>query len=761
MLTLNANGTFSYTHDGSENFSDSFTYEVSDAVGNTDTATVTITITPVNDNTPVADNESFTVVEGGTATEADLDIGTSLLDGDTDIDLPNDTLTVNTTPVVGPSFGVLTLNANGTFSYTHDGSENFSDSFTYQVSDAVGNTDTATVTITITPVNDNTPVADAESFTVVEGGTATEADLDIGTSLLDGDTDIDLPNDTLTVNTTPIVGPSFGLLTLNANGTFSYTHDGSENFSDSFTYEVSDAVGNTDNATVNITITPVNDEEVLTVNNLLTLNEGATATIDDTLLQTNDVDNTPAQLVYTITGAPASGTVRLSGVATSSFTQADIDAGLVTYRHDGGEMTGDSFDFTVDDGAGTTSSGAFNISVTAVNDAPVANADSFSVDNDSTLVVNSPGVLANDVDVDGDPLTVTLVTAPTNGSLTMAADGSFTYTPSASFSGTDTFVYTVSDGVTSSGPSTVSILVNATLAPPPPIIEETVITGSTDDSPNEDERDDATLILIPPDTPTNGDNDAPGRAGPPVRNRRAVNFPVPFEPILIASNPVEEAVFAGFLFRPVRYEQNVANVVTGNSADGPSPASFIFEAGLLWNQLDSLADDLQNHEYFFELVAGTSIVATGAMSAGAVLWAARTSYFLTMLSTSLPAWAIVDPIPVLDAEALKRRAEKRGIRRSDKSLADIVDDREVSVTLQPLDQNLRPQGSALEAATRDISDGGIGLLCRQPIDSPYMRLQFTTPQGKDMDVIARVAHCTSDGQYHHIGTQIVAEGNQA
>ena len=128
---------------------------------------MTITITPVNDNTPVADTESFTVLEGGTATETDLDVGTiSLLDGDTDIDLPNDTLTVKS-PQPGRRSQLrhcLTLNANGTFSYTHDGSENFTDSFTYEVSDAVGNTDTATVTITITPVNDNTPVADTESF---------------------------------------------------------------------------------------------------------------------------------------------------------------------------------------------------------------------------------------------------------------------------------------------------------------------------------------------------------------------------------------------------------------------------------------------------------------------------------------------------------------------------------------------------------------------------------------------------------------------
>ena len=177
-----------------------------DGPGGAQTATgvVHITVNSVNDD-PVADNESFTVVEGGTATEADLDAGASLLDGDTDADLPGDTLTVNTTPVVDVSHGTLTLNANGTFSYVHDGTENFTDSFTYEVSDGAGGTDTATVTITITPQSDNDPVADNESFTVVEGGTATEADLDAGTSLLDGDTDADLPGDTLTVNTTPVV----------------------------------------------------------------------------------------------------------------------------------------------------------------------------------------------------------------------------------------------------------------------------------------------------------------------------------------------------------------------------------------------------------------------------------------------------------------------------------------------------------------------------------------------------------------------------
>ena len=251
-------GDLVYVHNDSETTTDSFDFTVDDGEGTTTSDTFSIIITPVNDNAPVADSESFTVDEGGTATEADLDAGANLLDGDTDIDLPGDTLTVNTTPVVAPANGTLILFADGTFRYEHDGSENFTDSFTYEVSDGI-NTDTAVVTITITPVNDNAPVADSESFTVDEGGTATEADLDAGTSLLDGDTDIDLPGDTLTVNTTPVVGPANGTLILNADGTFRYEHDGSENFTDSFTYEVSDGV-NTDTAVVSITINAVADE---------------------------------------------------------------------------------------------------------------------------------------------------------------------------------------------------------------------------------------------------------------------------------------------------------------------------------------------------------------------------------------------------------------------------------------------------------------------------------------------------------------------
>ncbi|MFN2158132.1 MAG: Ig-like domain-containing protein, partial [Anaerolineae bacterium] len=178
-------------------------------------------------------NDSAIVAEGGIVTTVD-DGQTTVLYNDAPI---GGSLIVSTTLTVGPSYGLLTLNSDGTFSYAHDGTENFSDSFDYWACDATAPTDcaSATVSITVTPVND-APTANDDSATVAEGGAVSTVD---GTyaSVLHDDTD---PDSTLTVNTTPVSGPSHGTLILNADGTFSYTHDGSENFSDSFVYQACD-----------------------------------------------------------------------------------------------------------------------------------------------------------------------------------------------------------------------------------------------------------------------------------------------------------------------------------------------------------------------------------------------------------------------------------------------------------------------------------------------------------------------------------------
>ena len=86
------------------------------------------------------------------------------------------------------------------------------------------------------------------------------------------------------------------------------------------------------------------------------------------------------------------------------------------------------------------------ITVTATNDAPAAVADAHTTAEDTVLTVPAPGVLGNDSDPDGDPLTAVLVTGPSHGTLTLNANGSFSYTPAADFTGSDSFTYRASDG---------------------------------------------------------------------------------------------------------------------------------------------------------------------------------------------------------------------------------------------------------------------------------------------------------------------------
>lgn len=90
------------------------------------------------------------------------------------------------------------------------------------------------------------------------------------------------------------------------------------------------------------------------------------------------------------------------------------------------------------------------------NHAPVGTDDSYTVDEDDTLILN---VLSNDSDADGNPLSIASNTNPAHGSLTLNGDGTFTYTPNANYNGSDSFTYTVTDGIATSGPVTVNITV--------------------------------------------------------------------------------------------------------------------------------------------------------------------------------------------------------------------------------------------------------------------------------------------------------------
>lgn len=134
--------------------------------------------------------------------------------------------------------------------------------------------------------------------------------------------------------------------------------------------------------------------------------------------------------------------------------------GRFTYTPRANFYGSDSFTYRASDGQVTSASATVTIAVNSVNDAPVASADSYGTAPGLPLAVAAPGILGNDSDVDGDSLTASLETGPANGSLTLNADGSFTYVPSAGFAGTDSFTYRANDGTVESSATTVSINVD-------------------------------------------------------------------------------------------------------------------------------------------------------------------------------------------------------------------------------------------------------------------------------------------------------------
>ncbi len=393
---------------------------------------------PVN-AIPVAVADAFTVGNGATLTI----VAPGVLTNDSDAD--DNPLFAEL--VDGPvSASAFTLGADGSFNYTHDDSGPGQDSFTYFAKDGLVGSPPVTVTIDI--IN-NRPVAAADSANVAEGGTLNAP------SVLGNDTDAD--NDTLTA--TLIDPPVNGTLTLNSDGTYTYVHDGSETATDEFDYVANDGFEDSLPATVTLTIIPVDDPPVAN-DDSLTVDEGGSASVLDSganSVTDNDFDAEGAALTAAIADPPANGQLFLSG------------DGTFTYTHDGSETDGDSFTYTVSDGASTSAPALVTITVNPVNDPAVANADSLTVDEGGTQTLLDSGnasVLSNDTDAENDPLTAAVVSAPQNGQLTLNPDGTFSYAHDGSHIATDTFTYVANDGMVDSTPATVDIAV--TLANDPP-----------------------------------------------------------------------------------------------------------------------------------------------------------------------------------------------------------------------------------------------------------------------------------------------------
>ena len=498
-----------YTPALNYNGADSFSFKANDGNADSNTATVNLTINPVNDPPVLNVPPTQTVNEGAllsfTLNATDVDTGQTL------------TFSAANVPT-GASFNAATRTFSWTPTFAQAG--DYTVSFTVTDNGTPPLSDTKSVLIRVMNVN-RAPTANAQTV-VTDEDTAKQFTL----------TGSDPDGDALTFSL--VTQPTKGALTGTAPN-LTYTPQANVNGADSFTFKVSDGVSESAAATVSITINPVNDKPVITVPGAQTVAEGQLLTftisasdIDAGQTLTLSATNVPQGATFT----PATGVFAWtpnftqSGSYTVTFTVADngnpqlTDSKTVTITvtdtqrvpvangqqvmtdedvalpivltgsdpdNDpltfvivtppaNGTLTGtapnvtytprvnyngtDSFTFKVNDGKNDSSAATVSITVKPVNDAPVATPQSVQVVEDTPKQITLGGT-----DVDGDTLSFMVVTQPANGTLTGTAPN-LTYTPKLDYNGPDTFTFKVNDGKVDSAPATVSITVGAVNDPP-------------------------------------------------------------------------------------------------------------------------------------------------------------------------------------------------------------------------------------------------------------------------------------------------------
>ncbi|MBW8183305.1 Ig-like domain-containing protein [Shewanella nanhaiensis] len=428
-----------YTPNSDYNGADTFSFKVNDGFTDSNTATISINVSPVND-TPSANNQSIPVVE---------DIPTSITLTATDIDLDSLSYSLLTSPANGSLSGTLP-----NLTYTPAANYVGGDSFTFIANDGNLISNTASITITVSAVND-APTSNNQSITVTEDApkaiTLTASDVEA---------------DSLTFSLAS--SPSKGVLT----GTLpnlTYTPNLDETGADSFTFAVNDGTLDSNTATVSINIDAINDAPI-SDNQSVTVTEDTPKAIT---LTASDVE--ADSLTFSLTSSPS------KGVLTGTLPN-------LSYTPNLNETGADSFTFTVNDGTLDSSIATVSINIHAINDAPVANGQSIEM-----VQANSIGLLLTATDTEDSPLNYVIVSSPQNGML-MGSGPNLTYTPTETFSGSDSFTYKVNDTESDSNIALITILIL-------PDLDRDGISDSED----LDDDGDGILDIIEGDSDSDGD----------------------------------------------------------------------------------------------------------------------------------------------------------------------------------------------------------------------------------------------------------------
>jgi VCBS repeat-containing protein len=662
-LVLNGDGSFIYTPDSNYTGSDSFSYTVTDAdSGESSTQTVSLTVNPVADLSAV--NDAFSTNED-TLLNADVSTNDSTTSGgslsyavDTDV-----------------SNGTLVFNGDGSFTYTPDANYTGADSFTYTVTDVDGGeSSTQTVSLTVDPVANLSATDD--SFSTHED-TVLNADVSTNDSTTSGGS-LSYALDTNASNGTVVV---------NANGTFTYTPDTNFNGFDSFTYTVTDTdSGESSTQTVNIVLTAVDDGPVISGDNAGALTEDIDPDFDTvletsgTLLVTDPDRGESSFQEESIVGTY--GNLSIGTAGNWSYIAENTQAAI--QQLDTGEILTDILTVTTADG--TTHD--INITINGAEDAPVITGiTSGTVAWDGTITAK--GFLAiSDVDTNDNPMGFPNQESNLGdngyGSFVLT-EGSWTYTlnnaavqhlgPGQSV--TDTITYTAMDGVSS---ITVTITING--AEEAPLSEDartnTEIENGTDEvSDQVDDAANASEVLE-----EEASEHRPINSGLQSATEDSVWEEEPDvsrgEPIALP--PLDDAALVSILTEVRQDSESKGNSLNAHTPitpkfidlnhldiapfvlESPDPTdlqsirdndSFVASLEELDHSLDEAIEEEENQPRIeIESVIGLTL----SLSAGFVAWVFRAGSLLASFMSVLPLWRQFDPLPILDADAVKRRA---------------------------------------------------------------------------------------------------------
>ena len=424
---INADGNIEFTPNADFNGTAIIEYTVTDGT-KTLTGLARVNVAPVND-APVASNDTVVTEEDTTITV----LAAELFGNDSDIE--GDALNISS--IDNAVNGTAIIDADGNIEFTPDANFNGIATIDYTVSDGI-DSDTASIEITVNSVND-APLANNDTAIAIDEDTSITI---LAADLLGNDSDVE--GDSLSIIS---VNSDNGTATLNAEGQIEFTPNANFNGTATFNYIVSDGSDSSE-ASVELVVNPVND--VLIANSdTVTTDEDTPITILASDLFANDVNDDIEK------------SLTISQLSNSTNGTAVIDAeGNVRFTPDANFKGIASFDYTVTEGTDSETT-SVSVVVNSINDAPIANTDTATTNEDTPIVISAAELLGNDINLDPeDSLSLVSVNNAANGTVIINEDGNVEFTPDANFNGTASFGYVVTDG-TVNDTASVEVVVNA------------------------------------------------------------------------------------------------------------------------------------------------------------------------------------------------------------------------------------------------------------------------------------------------------------